>query len=644
MQRKTYAVWLFIIAIAALPFIPAKADLRTPGWWDPDGVATGQDWHYRVPVTLPSNSSIDSTAKVNVNFATLMTQLGISGSFDANSVRIVRPGGTLATTQEYNDSIFNDATDASGNSRGEIKWIVEDGGAQTYYIYFDITQNGAKPANPQTPINANFERSATGQEDPTGWSGSRLTTAFDAQVRPNETLTITDAASRVATTNGNANTGNFSYLIGARTNADPSGTDTTILTRSITVPSTNAGNLTVRWKPQGWDSSQNSSTNYDFIRIEIVDGATVTELVGPTAQNYATRPFSPNMRTSGASATQPGYGVYNGWDMGTSGNHTAGMTVAYGAEPWWSYSTSLNSFAGKTVIIRFRTRHVSSFRSWFLIDDLEWSIVNGTLGAVEAFGVVGSTAASVAPGQILSITANVDADPVAGSAPMTANIYDDGGTLMASGITLYNDGTHGDATAGDAIWTNDGSDTGNPTYAIPLSAGTSTGWTLRIFAKDASSSIIAAANNGLVHRNGQPNAQIEGNYWNIDDYNFDVAGAALNVSKISFILSDGVSATNPKAIPGATIRYCITISNSGAAAANNISATDSVPSNISFTNGSIRSGPNCGSASTVEDDNAAGADETDTIGASITGTTISIANTTLAGSGSFAVTYDATID
>ena len=46
-----------------LSTMPARADLRTPsppGWWDPDGVHAGQDWHYRVPVTLPASSSIDS--------------------------------------------------------------------------------------------------------------------------------------------------------------------------------------------------------------------------------------------------------------------------------------------------------------------------------------------------------------------------------------------------------------------------------------------------------------------------------------------------------------------------------------------------------------------------------------------------------
>ena len=632
------ACMLLLAALVTLPFIPAQADLRVPGWYDPDGVATGQDWHYRVPVTLPATSSVNSTAKVNVNFGTLMTQLGISGTFDINSIRVVRPGGALAATQEYNDTIFNDTTDAAANNRGEIKWLVQDGGAQTYYIYFDITQNGAKAVNPQPKINANFEHSATGQEDPAGWTGTRSSTAYDAQVRPNETVNVLGT-----NTDGNANTGSFSYLIGSRSNNDNTGTDRAVISRTITVPATNPGHITVRWKPEGFDGSANGATRWDYIRIQVV-GTGTTELVGPTVGNYVTRPFSPNFGTGSQSAANSGYTPYNGWDFNTGGTHTAGMTVANAAEPWWTHTQSLAAFAGQTVTVRFSANHGASFRTWFLVDDLEWSIVNGTLGTPEGFGVVGSTLATFVPGQLMAITATVNANPTAATGPMTANVYDDGGTLVASGITLYNDGTHGDATAGDAIWSNDGTDGGNPTYTIPLSATTSSGWILRVFAKDASSSTLGAANNGLVHRNGQPAAQIEANYWNIDDFTFAVSGASLTVTKISSVLTDGISASNPKAIPGATVRYCITVGNAGPAAATSVSMSDTLQSDLSFISGSMRSGATCGSASTVEDDNASGADESDTIGASISGSTITITNTSLASGANMALTFNVTID
>ena len=638
---------LAVFAITPLLLVPAKADLRTPappGWWDPDGVGAGADWHYRVPVTLPASSSVNSTATVDVNFVTLATQMNGSGTFDINSVRVVRPGGTLATTQEYNDTRFGGGTDASGNNRGEVRWIVEDGGTQTYYIYFDITQNGAKSASTQAMINGNFEHSSTGQEDPSGWDGNRTDLTYDAQVRPSETVTVTDATT--ASTDGSPNSGSFSYLAGARTNADTANGEIVTLTRTIAVPATNAGNLNLRWKPQGWDSSDNGQTTFDFMRVEIV-GSTTTEIIGPTAGNYATRPFAPNMVVSPISASSPGYGQYNRWDMDTNGTHYAGMTVGPGATPWWSYSQSLSAWAGQTVTLRFSFNYTSDFRSWFLIDDVEWSLVTGTLGTAEAFGAAVTSLAGTPtypPGQMLTITAQVDARPTAATTPVTANVYDSGGTAVASGIILFNDGTHGDAVAGDAIWTNNGSIPAQPTYTIPLATANSSGWTVRVFAKDASTSLSGATNDGLLRRNGQPAPQIEANYWNIDEANFNVAGATLSVTKTSTVVSDGVSASNPKSVPGATVRYCIVISNAGTATANLLAGSDPIPSNLVFQSGTIRSGSSCATATTVEDDDASGADESDPQGGAIAGSTLNFSATSLANGANIAFTFLATIN
>lgn len=118
----------------------------------------------------------------------------------------------------------------------------------------------------------------------------------------------------------------------------------------------------------------------------------------------------------------------------------------------------------------------------------------------------------------------------------------------------------------------------------------------------------------------------------------------VNVAKTSRTVTDGVSGANPKSVPGAITRYCILVTNTGAGAATNIVANDVVPVNLTFISGSMRSGTSCAAAATVEDDNNIGADETDPVGASITGTNIRIAAPTLAGSGVFAVTFDASIN
>lgn len=632
-----------------------------PTWWDPDGVNAGSDWHYRVPVTLPSTSSVNSTGMVDINFATLMTELGISGTFDPNSVRVVRPNGTLATRQEFTDTVFGGATDASGNSRGEVRWIVEDGGAQTYYVYFDITQNGAKSANPQTPINGNFEFGSTGTQLPPGWStATKTNTAYDLQIRPNESPSITTDGTRPSTgtgalfnpqtTDGSPRTGAQSFLMGARTNNEPtngavSQSDATVLTRTITVPASNPGSITIRWRVEGWDSDTNNVTTYDHLQVELV-GSTTTEVVGPLTNAYATWPFAPAYGNNDITRTRAGFGSYNTFDMRTTGAHTLGMTVANHGQPWWSRTYSLAAYAGQTITLRFSTTHMEEFKSWFHIDDVEWSVVNGTLGSAQAFGVgLTSPAASINAGQTLTITARVDARPTAATNPVTANVYDNTGALVASGVILYNDGTHGDAIANDAIWTNNGSDGASPTYTIPTSTPASSGWMVRVFAKDASTSTMLAANNGLVHRNTLPSPAVMANYWNIDEITFSVTRGIIAAIKTSTIISDPVNAaSNPKAIPGAVIEYCILSTNVGTSPTDAVVVTDNLPSSVTYNPGTLRTGTTCAGATTVEDDDAVSGDEADPFGASISGTTITGSGGTLAGSGTFAVKFQATLN
>lgn len=68
-----------------------------------------------------------------------------------------------------------------------------------------------------------------------------------------------------------------------------------------------------------------------------------------------------------------------------------------------------------------------------------------------------------------------------------------------------------------------------------------------------------------------------------------VAGALVDVIKTSIVVSDPVNgASNPKAIPGAVIRYCIAVRNAaGGAEATNISIVDDLPVDVTFNSGTI---------------------------------------------------------
>jgi len=382
MKRIFGEPWLHAL-VFLLGLLPA---LVSAAWFNPA-------WNYRVPINVPAGASVNSTVRVDVDFNAMLSAMGVAGTFDVNSPRVVRPDDTLSAIQEFTDTVHAGATDAAGNGRGEIRFILQDAGPTTYYLYFDITANGPKAANPQMPINGNFERGGTGTATPPGWAAStRSNTAMDIQIRPSETVSVTDATTAV--TDGTPNTGQFSYLIGYRSNADAVNSNAT-LTRTFTVPASNAGNISIRIKPQGWDSAVNGNvTQYDFIRVRLLNpttSAVLLDIVGPQLNNYLTCPYSPNYRVTAITATTPGYGLYNHWDNGrNSDNHTLGMSAAYnrGQQPWVSCSVSLAAVAGQTVRLEIRTDIFNQFRTWFLLDDIEWSVVAASLGTPEGNVVV----------------------------------------------------------------------------------------------------------------------------------------------------------------------------------------------------------------------------------------------------------------
>ncbi|MFN3451665.1 MAG: hypothetical protein ACK4ZE_05860 [Sphingorhabdus sp.] len=70
---------------------------------------------------------------------------------------------------------------------------------------------------------------------------------------------------------------------------------------------------------------------------------------------------------------------------------------------------------------------------------------------------------------------------------------------------------------------------------------------------------------------------------------FTVSAAALSVFKSSRVVSDGVSASAFKSIPGAVVEYCISVANAPlAATATNITISDLVPTNMTYVPASVR--------------------------------------------------------
>ncbi len=130
----------------------------------------------------------------------------------------------------------------------------------------------------------------------------------------------------------------------------------------------------------------------------------------------------------------------------------------------------------------------------------------------------------------------------------------------------------------------------------------------------------------------------------INDFTFCNPQTTLSVTKLSTVVSDAVSGTNPKAVPGAIVRYCVLVSNSGSATSNNVVATDNIPANLTFIPGSMFSGTSCAAATTAEDDNNSGGDETDPFGMDFAGTVVTGRAAALGPAASFAMVFNATVN
>jgi uncharacterized repeat protein (TIGR01451 family) len=128
------------------------------------------------------------------------------------------------------------------------------------------------------------------------------------------------------------------------------------------------------------------------------------------------------------------------------------------------------------------------------------------------------------------------------------------------------------------------------------------------------------------------------------DITFCRPTASLAVTKVSQVMSDLVSATNPKALPGATVRYCITVQNNGSGTATAVTVPDIIPPNTAFVPGTMLSGTSCGTATTPEDDDASDGGETDPVRMNFAGSTVTGTAATLGPGSTIALVFFVTLN
>ena len=114
---------------------------------------------------------------------------------------------------------------------------------------------------------------------------------------------------------------------------------------------------------------------------------------------------------------------------------------------------------------------------------------------------------------------------------------------------------------------------------------------------------------------------------------YKVVTATLTVVKTSAVFSDPYNnTTNPKAIPGARVRYTIVVTNSGGASATGIVLTDTMPTNTTYV------------ASSITLNSTAQTDAVDGDSGSFSSNVVTVAVGVVATSGTATVTFDVTLN
>lgn len=226
----------------------------------------------------------------------------------------------------------------------------------------------------------------------------------------------------------------------------------------------------------------------------------------------------------------------------------------------------------------------------------------------------GATPVSVSPGEeqaqlafdvtnLSNATVDLDLSTVlsAGTAANISNIeiyLDDGdGVLSAAEIAagaithlddvLADDGTNAQTVSVVVVADIDLAAANGDTFDIVLVADAHEAGGVGLGAEITATSgaNTAGVDTVLFDGNGGTGEEADNDGAHSDEGQFEVAGALVTVVKSSSIISDPVNgATDPKAIPGAVIEYCIAVSNAaGGATATAVNVTDDLPADVTFT-------------------------------------------------------------
>jgi uncharacterized repeat protein (TIGR01451 family) len=359
------------------------------------------------------------------------------------------------------------------------------------------------------------------------------------------------------------------------------------------------------------------------------DGASSSESISATTTGSAWQ----NVETSGSITVNSAGASTLIYDPAAAGGGTA---VLESSATSISFAVTLTSAGGTAAAFGIFTPY--DFSDAPLTGTTYGSANHRTISGLRMGGAVTSELTAYD-----SPTASADADdgitlpPLFRSQAATISVPVTGPGKLSSWLDYNADGDFADAgeqiassVSDGGVGDSDGTANGMIIIALTPPATASTNPTIARFRFSSNS---GAASSGLA------------GFGEVEDYQLSVIRPSLAVTKVSTVLTDPANgAANPKLIPGASVQYCVSITNDGSASASSIALSDTLSGNVSFVTGSMKSGTSCAGAASTEDDNSTGTDETDPYGAAISGTTISGSAATLSVGSSFVLTYTVIIN
>jgi uncharacterized repeat protein (TIGR01451 family) len=284
------------------------------------------------------------------------------------------------------------------------------------------------------------------------------------------------------------------------------------------------------------------------------------------------------------------------------------LTVAgFAASPAFAAGTTAGSTITNTVTVAYKVGGVDQ-NAVSATDNL---IVDRKINLVVA--QLGTTTTSVSPGQTSAVTgftvtnsSNATLDLALALTQSSGGTAAHGGTdnFNVSNVKLYvdtdNSGTY---NAGDTLITYldeiaaDATKTVFVVSDIPLGKSTGDVANVRLTATAAESGTAGSLGAVVTQTSGantagmdtvfadtNANGNTAGDGASFAENDYTVLAAALTAVKTSTIISDPVNgSTNPKMIPGATVEYCIAVSNgAGSATATNVALSDPLPAQTTY--------------------------------------------------------------